>query len=244
LYRTGEYSDLIISCGGTDYRVHRSIICPRSHFFAAACRNGFKEARTGKIILSDDDAQAVDLTVYYFYHLNYDPSHPREQPRNIVDNKDTGQTGASEDPPRKYPPGSDLVTHTKVYALAEKYLINGLKALALRKFNEAAAAHWACDEFLEAAQVAYESTVETDRGMRDAVVQTFYIHPELLDKEEVQGLFMMLPLLSYDLMMMHVRSARNWTAAPARPYNLARPADPAESSRWADKQRSNMFRFG
>lgn len=31
-----------------------------------------------------------------------------------------------------------LVTHAKVYALAEKYLIRGLKAFALRQFKAAA----------------------------------------------------------------------------------------------------------
>jgi len=30
LLKTGEYADFITSCGETEYRVHRSIVCPRS----------------------------------------------------------------------------------------------------------------------------------------------------------------------------------------------------------------------
>ncbi|KAI1196251.1 hypothetical protein F5X97DRAFT_220570 [Nemania serpens] len=72
LYANGDYSDLTIVCNGKHYEVHKCIICPRSEFFAAACRGGFKEAREGKISLPDDDPVAVDLMIWYFYHLDYE----------------------------------------------------------------------------------------------------------------------------------------------------------------------------
>ncbi|KAK8093138.1 uncharacterized protein PG998_014539, partial [Apiospora kogelbergensis] len=159
-----EYSDLIISCGGTDHRVHRSIVCPRSDFFAAACRNGFNEAKEGKISLSDDDDKAVDFMIYYLYNLNYHPSYPREQSENDLERKENNQAGLSEGLQPIYPHGNELIIHTKVYVLAEKYLINGLKALALLKFNEATIEHSTSNALLEATQVAYQSTVETDKG--------------------------------------------------------------------------------
>ncbi len=58
------------------------------------------------------------------------------------------------------------MVHAKIYALAEKYLIPGLKALAVRKFDIASAKHWDSDDFLKAAQEAYTSTIETDRGLK------------------------------------------------------------------------------
>lgn len=150
--------------------------------------------------------------IYYLYHLDYQPSYPREQSKNNLERKhETDQAGLSEGLQQIYPTGNELIIHTKVYALAEKYLIDGLKALALRKFNEATIDHWASNDLLEAAQVVYQYTVETDRGMRDTVIQTFYGHPELLDKEEVQDIFRTLPLLAYDLMM-HVRLKQQWPA--------------------------------
>lgn len=42
LYTSGNYSDLVVTCRGKSYRVHRAIICPRSSFFEAACSGQFK----------------------------------------------------------------------------------------------------------------------------------------------------------------------------------------------------------
>lgn len=42
LLETGEYSDLTVRCGVREWRVHRSIICKRSKFFATASDGGFK----------------------------------------------------------------------------------------------------------------------------------------------------------------------------------------------------------
>jgi len=40
LFIGGKYSDLVISCGGHDFRVHRNIVCSQSDFFEAAA-NGY-----------------------------------------------------------------------------------------------------------------------------------------------------------------------------------------------------------
>lgn len=42
LYSSEEYSDLLISCRGNEYHVHKAIVCTQSDFFAAACRGSFK----------------------------------------------------------------------------------------------------------------------------------------------------------------------------------------------------------
>jgi len=96
---------------------------------------------------------------------------------------------------------SRLLTHAKVYSLGEKYLIDGLKALALQKFETAAEKHWQKDDFLNAAREAYTSTIETDRGLKDAVTAAIYAHSDLLGQEEVQNVFRELNTLAYDLLM-------------------------------------------
>lgn len=70
LYSDGQYSDLIVSCGGREHRVYKAIVCLRSNFFAAACR-GFTEGYEQVVNLPGDDPDAVEIIVYYFYYADY-----------------------------------------------------------------------------------------------------------------------------------------------------------------------------
>ena len=42
LWRTGERSDLTITCASEVFSVHRLVLCPRSTFFNAACKGEWK----------------------------------------------------------------------------------------------------------------------------------------------------------------------------------------------------------
>lgn len=192
LYQSGDYSDLTLSCGGKDYKLHKSIVCPRSDFFAAACRGHFKEAREGSISLPEDDARIVDLMIYYFYHLDYRVcmvSHGTECDRDLVGHKEVL--------------GWELPIHVRAYAMAEKYGVVGLKAVALRKFEDAVkGVSWHHSHFVRAAREAYESTVETDRALRDVVLEEFKARPELLNVPEAQALLKEVPILAYDVLIL------------------------------------------
>ncbi|KAE8384180.1 hypothetical protein BDV23DRAFT_189479 [Aspergillus alliaceus] len=192
LYSSGQYSDLTISSNKKDYRVHRAIVCPRSSFFSTALRGDFKEGHEGTISFQEDDPQIVDIMINYFYHLDY----------NVFsqENGMDSQNPRSEifEVPQAH---SSLTIHAKVYCLGEKYLISSLKALALQKFKATAREQWDVNDFLEAAKQAYTSTIETDRGLKDAVIAVLYDHSELLDREEAQFVFKELNMLTYDLLM-------------------------------------------
>ncbi|KAK3338098.1 hypothetical protein B0H65DRAFT_312489 [Neurospora tetraspora] len=105
------------------------------------------------------------------------------------------------------PAADALLTHAKIYALAEKYLISGLKAVALRQFKAAATVSLDIDDFLGAALVVYESTIEDDRGLRDVVVETLCKHSEWLDEEKVRDVVKELGALTYD-MVIYMRQKR------------------------------------
>lgn len=122
--------------------------------------------------------------IHYFYHLDY-PKQPEIK---------YGLLEGSED--RK----SNLVIHARLYAIGEKYGIPGLKALTLSKFKKETTSFWNTSDFICAAEEVYTSTVEQDRGMRDAVVSTIALHPTLLDQEQVQDIVKNLEL-SFDLLM-------------------------------------------
>ncbi|KAK0707043.1 hypothetical protein B0T26DRAFT_728927 [Lasiosphaeria miniovina] len=131
LYARGSYSDLEITCQGKSYPVHKAIVCPRSAFLAAACSGQFKEASDGRIDLSANDPKAVGAMISYLYCLDH--LNSVEDPANSIQAPETCP---------------ELVAHTRVYILAEKYLIGGLKTLALRKFTTSVHDHFNVNSFL------------------------------------------------------------------------------------------------
>jgi hypothetical protein len=92
-----------------------------------------------------------------------------------------------------------LLSHTRVYALAEKYGIKGLKALAKSKFASQMSLHFASTEFAPSIQEVYESTVDSDRGLRDVVIQAFRSHPEVALREDVEDVVRNTPGLAWEL---------------------------------------------
>ncbi|KAF2134922.1 hypothetical protein P153DRAFT_329795 [Dothidotthia symphoricarpi CBS 119687] len=81
-----------------------------------------------------------------------------------------------------------LVTHAKVYEMADKYDVVGLKALAVEKLSRACEHFWDHDDFAVAANYAFSTTMENDRGLRDLVSTTISKHIELVEKPEIKVL--------------------------------------------------------
>ncbi|KAF4485943.1 hypothetical protein CGGC5_v005862 [Colletotrichum fructicola Nara gc5] len=172
LYETGVYSDLTISSVTKSYSVHRAIVCPRSDFLTRACRSSLKEAADGAISLPDDEPLVIDMMI----HISQSPKL-----------EDTNSTHIS-----------CLLLHAKVYAAAEKYAIGGLKDLAVAKLKTTAIQDWDPTAFLDAASEAYTSTIDTDRGLRDAVIEVFRAQ-DLLYKDKAKVVVERLGPLGYDL---------------------------------------------
>lgn len=78
-----------------------------------------------------------------------------------------------------------LLTHSKVYEVAEKYMVKGLKAKAILKFRDACRVFWNSPSFAEAARHVYSSTPDSDTGLRETVKKCISLHPELHDKPEI-----------------------------------------------------------
>jgi len=94
---------------------------------------------------------------------------------------------------------SNLLTHSRVYALAEKYDIPPLKDLALEKFEMGMACYYDSPEFPDAIEEVYCSTIDTDRGLRDVVLQAFRNHPQLATTQDVFNVIKKTPSLAFDL---------------------------------------------
>jgi hypothetical protein len=63
-----------------------------------------------------------------------------------------------------------------MHALADKYHVNGLGEVAKAKFEVCLRHHVNSQDFVTAVQLAYSSTPESNRGLRDAVVNAFLVH--------------------------------------------------------------------
>ncbi|PPJ51972.1 hypothetical protein CBER1_10703 [Cercospora berteroae] len=147
-----------------------------------------------------------------FYDKQNSPSRSRtnsssaKQPPTTAHRPDTPQQGSQHDGEEGYAEEDDnteceshLVLHTQVYALGEKYDIPSLKQLARQKFEMAAACYYDAPELAEAIELVYQSTVDTDRGLRDIVLQLFRRHPQLANTQDIYAVIKETPGLALDL---------------------------------------------
>ncbi|KAL8809843.1 MAG: hypothetical protein Q9223_004556 [Gallowayella weberi] len=87
-----DYHDLIITCEGNEWKVHRVVVCTRSRWFKKACQTGFKvhpwahqghrrqvthyhqEGESGSIELKEVQPALINKLVDYLYNFDYDDS--------------------------------------------------------------------------------------------------------------------------------------------------------------------------
>jgi hypothetical protein len=83
---------------------------------------------------------------------------------------------------------SQLIIHIRMYEIADKYLVVGLKDLAREKFDRACAKYWDDELFAPAAHHVFSTTSEYDNGLRDVVGRIISEHMILLNKPSVEAL--------------------------------------------------------
>lgn len=174
---------------------------------------GNQEALEGKIVLQDDDPHIVGMMMSYLYRLDYDVSIQNEadcqdMPTPLAAHEYEDPSDLEGGDQSSLQIRSELLLHAQVYVVADKYMIGGLKDLALRKFKAATRQGWVVEDLVAAAQLAYSDTTEADRGLREAVTATIYEHPDVLDKEEIRNVLRDTGALGLDLIMLLRRESR------------------------------------
>lgn len=94
-----------------------------------------------------------------------------------------------------------LPLHAKVYSLAEEYEVSGLKQTALRNFGFLLPRTISPHTFASAAEIAYTTVIESDRGLRDKVLKALYDNVKFWDDPAVKALFKRLPDLTYEFLL-------------------------------------------
>ncbi|KAI4614133.1 hypothetical protein J4E80_006824 [Alternaria sp. BMP 0032] len=211
LRSSSKYSDFTITCGGDTHHVHKNIVCCRSGFFERAERfPAGREAAEDKVDLPEDDPAIVKLLIQFLYENDYET-------KDLTIKSDTRAAKAlraSRSPSDfeflfDFPhttcvnfvceicapilEGTEtnrttLLVHSKMYEIADKYDVNGLKDLARTKFSALCAIFWDKDVFAQAAEHALSSTPDSDDGLREVLRQTIISHIELLNKSDVAEL--------------------------------------------------------
>jgi hypothetical protein len=75
-----------------------------------------------------------------------------------------------------------------MYEIGDKYHVSGLKELSKAKFVQACYWHWDDEIFGRAADHAFSTTPDNDKGLRDVVCSTISRHVVLLKKPEIEVL--------------------------------------------------------
>ena len=228
LLANGQYSDLVITCHGDTYNVHKAIVCSRSGFFERADRFPGKEHEEGKVDLPEDDPRAINALVQYLYEGEYNPhlqdDEDLEASRPVPDNKNntfhyqfphtcvgsychspycnvcphhTCLSSTCKDSCENFTcrkctdykaPDHEawqLLLHSQMYELGDKYQVVGLKDLAAEKFSRSCRKYWNDKEFPEAVHHAFTTTMECDMGLRQPATDIIAKHMELLNKAEM-----------------------------------------------------------
>lgn len=144
---------------GKKLPVHKSVICTQSEYFEKAFQDAFVEGSSG-VLTFDNGSGAAHWRVFeYLYTGDYsdDLSHDFE-----------------DDPA--------LLKEARVYALANMFFLEDLKAFATAKLQQKLEELWTSESFPECIREVYATTPESDRAMRSAVVEVAKDHVRELGK--------------------------------------------------------------
>lgn len=177
-----------------------------------------------------DDPEIVKLMVDYFYSFDYLPDAEERVRRatphgslflkELVDelimqqeSEENGSTVDDTSTKHNQPPKLQnfIVEHAKIFAMAVKYQIDGLRDLAVQKFdremNKSSAHHH--DNFAQALSIVYTSTPDDMKQLRSSVELALdYFYEHLIRKDDIKAVISSTPQLSFALLELSRQSRR------------------------------------
>ncbi|KAG8525826.1 uncharacterized protein KY384_000586 [Bacidia gigantensis] len=139
----------------------------RSPFFAAALRGQFFESDAKRVVLPDEEPEIFSCVLEYLYKGDYAPRLLFNKRRNSweLDGANNGKpAGGVKSTIQHSGVGGEVLRDTVVYCTAEKFGLDELKRLALRKQGLQSGIH--VEVILRSARYAYDNTPDTDSQLR------------------------------------------------------------------------------
>ncbi|KAE8147498.1 hypothetical protein BDV25DRAFT_160218 [Aspergillus avenaceus] len=167
-------SPIVTLIVGRDERLfvaHEDILC-HSRYFQSILRDGFVEGSMNKsVTLLEEEPEALSCVLEFLYKGDYYPRLLRNEGTNSwqLENSqnaigDPGSRGSSEPTMFHSGVGDIVLRDTVVYCTAEKYGLEGLKRLALRK--QGLQRGIPISVILRSARFAYDNTPDSEYRLR------------------------------------------------------------------------------
>ncbi|KAH8594266.1 hypothetical protein B0O99DRAFT_652848 [Bisporella sp. PMI_857] len=158
---------------GRLFAAHEDVLAA-SPYFAAACRTQFRsDAPSRRIDLPDEEPEIFSCVLEYLYKGDYYPRLLHNKRRNSWELEDAVKSPNPENPGGRgsveatsyiSSVGEHLLKDTVIYCAAEKYGLEELKRLALRKQGLQSGIEVAT--ILRSARYAYDNTPDSDSRLR------------------------------------------------------------------------------
>ncbi|KAJ5729076.1 uncharacterized protein N7483_003584 [Penicillium malachiteum] len=147
LFLNEEYSDLTIICKSEVFPAHKNILCTGSAYFKAACGNPAFIESQGIIDIKESEPMLLKKVLSFLYTGDYDFAEERKAHKEAKESKGTKR---SADGDLIKAPATDKLTeeemkmmeahpaylHYRVYAEADYFMVDDLKAKAGTYFEE------------------------------------------------------------------------------------------------------------
>lgn len=171
---------------GTTYNVHESIL-KQSPVLAAMCKDGFLEATKQRIDLPEEEASIFHHVISYLYRGDIDSLEESNNDLNDDDHTDdNGENDDNDDESKDDSMDANMeddsnddnieaikntllakaVELTKVYSLADKYLLDGLKSRVVASLEQLTDWKQHRREFVDVARTVYAWLPARDRIFR------------------------------------------------------------------------------
>jgi hypothetical protein len=170
---------LTVGREGRLFAAHEDVLC-QSPFFEAACRGQYLEAQSKRISIPDEEPEVFSAVLEYLYKGDYYPRLLHNKHRNSWELEDAERTvhtspkiengggravsSAVEATVYLSSCGEHLLRDTIVYCAADRYGLEELKRLALRKQGLQSGID--VGTILRSAQYAYAHTPDSDSRLR------------------------------------------------------------------------------